>query len=109
MKRKEIKISNKVGGLLSEAMRRIYHLGLKHKIDDKFVGLGYPSMYKDGVKAGLFATSFRGEHPRILNWYRLTPLGQKIVKQMVRKGRCPKSCQDMGHYLPSKVIVYVDE
>ena len=108
MKRKEIKISNKVGGLLSEAMRRIYYLSIEKKLDDKFSGLGSPSMYKQGVISGLFVPSFPPETPRVCNWYTLTPLGQKVIKQMARKGRCPKSCQDMNNYILNEVTVYIE-
>jgi hypothetical protein len=115
MKRKTLKIYSKVGGLLSEAMRRIYCMGSRpvlgsdKNLDYKFAGLGSPSMYKDGVKAGLFVPSYPPETPRVANWYRLTPLGQKVVKQMVRKGRMPKDCHDMNNHVPFIVTVYVEE
>ena len=115
MRRKTLKIYSKVGGLLSEAMRRIYCmgsrpvLGSKKKLDYKFSGLGSPSMYAPAVKAGLMKESFPPVHPRVANWYRLTPLGQKVVKQMVRKGRVPKDCHDMNNHVPFTVTVYVEE
>lgn len=108
MKRKTLKIYSKVGGLLSEAMRRIYCLNPEKSIDSNFAGLGSPSMYKDGIKAGFFAPSFPKEIARVPNWYKLTPLGKKIVKQLKRKGRVPQNCHDMNNHVPFEVTVYVD-
>ena len=109
MKRKELKIYSKVSGLLSEAMRRILHLSETKTLNYKFAGLGTPYQYKEGIKAGLFEPSFRPEIPRVNNWYRLTPLGQKVIKQMIRKGRIPKDCHDLNNHVPFKVTVYVEE
>jgi hypothetical protein len=109
MKRKELKIYSHVGSLISEAMRRILHLCEYKILDYEFAGLGSPSQYRDGVTAGFFAPSFHPEIKRVNNWYKLTPLGQKVVKQMIRKGRVPKSCHDLHNYVPFKVTVYIEE
>lgn len=92
--RKTIRIHAAEGRLLWEAMRRILCIGEKD-IDSKFAGLGCPSYYKAGVKAGLFRPSFGSLTPRIDSWYSLTPLGQQIVKQCIRKNRIPKDCHDV--------------
>jgi len=108
MKRKTIKIHSYVGSLISEAMRRILHLSETKTLDYKFAGLGTPSQYKEGIRKGFFVPSFR-EVPRVKNWYKLTPLGQKVVKQMIRKNRVPKNCHDLHNCVPFKVTVYVEE
>ena len=107
MKRKILKINGKVGELLSEAMRRIYTMGGRQSLNYRFAGLGTPSMYKMGVEAGFFEPTW-GETPKVNNWYCLTPLGQKIVKQMKRKKLCPKNCQDISNYIPFNVVVCVE-
>jgi hypothetical protein len=93
--------------LLGEAWRRVF---IKHpfevkSLNDRFLGLGFPSEYKPAVDAGLMRPS-HGETPRVLNWYCLTELGQKIVKQAIRKhGRV--SCHDTPMISPFKVKVKV--
>ena len=109
MKRKTLKIYSKVGGLLSEAMRRIYCLSTEKSLDYNLAGLGSPSMYEPALKAGLMVPSFPPQTPRVCNWYKLTPLGKKVIKQMVRKGRVPTSCHDMNNHVPFTVTVYVEE
>ena len=75
MKRKTVKINTPEGKLLWEAMRRILCLSKKKKVNDYFIGLGFPSEYKSGVEAGLFVPSYGSAKPRIMAWYRLTTLG----------------------------------
>lgn len=111
MKRKTLNIRSRSAMLLSEAMRRYLWLdNMKRDLDSKFLGLGSPSAYADAVKDGLIVPSFRTVAlPRVNGWYKLTDLGKRIVKQMIRKGMYPKSCQDIGTYVPEKVVVYLPE
>ena len=108
-KRKTIKINAPAGRLLWEAMRRILCLGEKKSLDDYFIGLGFPSEYKAGVQSGLFVPSYGTSKPRIMAWYKLTSLGQQIIKQMIRKKRVPKNCHDVHSYICGDVTIYVPE
>ena len=107
MKRKTIKINAQCERLLWEAMRRALYTGSRKTLDNKFLGLGYPSEYKEGRKYGLFIPSFGATIPRILSWYKLTPLGQKIVKQLIRKKICPESSEDGFCYPQTKQIPHI--
>lgn len=107
MKKETIKIQSKEGRLLWEAMRRMLHMGTKKLLTDNMLGLGSPSYYKPGVEAGLFAPSFGPIRARVCAWYRLTPLGQKIVRQLIRKKRVPKDCHDVHGYVLGKITVMV--
>lgn len=109
MKKKTIKISAKEGRLLWETMRRMLCMGEKKPITDNMLGLGFPSYYKAGVKAGLFVPSFPPSRAKVCEWYKLTPLGQKIVKQLIRKKRVPKDCHDVGGYVCGDISVMVPE
>ena len=107
MKKKIIKIYAKEGRLLWEAMRRMLCMGQKKSLNDNMVGLGFPSYYKDGVKAGLFVPSFPPSRAKVCEWYKLTPLGQKIVKQLIRKKRIPKDCHDVNGCVCGEFTVFV--
>lgn len=109
MKKKTITIFAKEGRLLWEAMRRMLCMGEKKSLNDYFIGLGYPSEYKAGVQAGLFAPSYGTSKPRIMAWYKLTPLGQRVIKQMIRKKRVPRDCHDVHGCICGNVTVYLPE
>jgi len=88
-KYKTVKLNTAQSRLLGEAWRRM-GLGYKKKtISDNFLGLGFPSEYRPVVEAGLMTPSFRPEMPRVMGWYKLTDVGQRIVKQMIRKHGIP--------------------
>jgi hypothetical protein len=111
MKRKKVRIYTQESDLLWEAMRRILHL--KTEGPRAWVGLGCPSEYKAGVKSGFF--SIVGTiRPYGRNWYRLTPLGKRIVNQLIRKKLCPTHIHEIyqGAFnirIPKYVTVYVPE
>jgi len=109
MKRKTVRIYTQPARLLWEAMRRTLHL--KTESPSTWVGLGTMSTYKEGVKCGFF--SVVGKHrPYGNNWYRLTPLGQRIVNQLVRKKICPRHIHEMYQTdirIPKEVTVYIPE
>jgi hypothetical protein len=89
--------------LLTEAWRR---MGMDSTPDLVFLGLGYPSQYKPVVKAGLMQSSF-AETPKVLNWYKLTSDGEKIIKQMIRKHGCPRGGKDPKGFVPHKIKIKV--
>lgn len=108
-KRKTIKINTPEGRLLWEALRRMLCIGEKKSLDDYFIGLGFPSEYKAGVQAGFFAPSYGTSIPRTMEWYKLTLLGQQVIKQMIRKKRVPRDCHDVHGSICGNVTVYVPE
>lgn len=109
MKRKTIRIYTQPARLLWEAMRRTLHL--ETETPSTWLGLGCPSEYKEGVKSGFF-TVVGKYRPYGRNWYRITPLGQRIIKQLIRKKICPRSIHDLYQIhvrIPKEVTVYVPE
>lgn len=74
-----MKIKKQTLACLVEAGRRAV-LKSDSSIDGSFVGLGYPSEYKQAIEDGYMKPSF-GENERVLNWYCLTEKGKKIVKK----------------------------
>ena len=60
-------------------------IGPTKDLDYSMAGLGSPSQYKAGVKKGLFVPAFGRETPKTRNWYKLTPLGREIIKQIKSK------------------------
>lgn len=109
MKRKTIKIYTAEGKLLWEALRRMRCLGEKKSLNDNFIGLGFPSEYKAGVEAGLFVPSYGRSYPRTMAWFKLTPLGQLVIKQMIRKKRVPRNCHDVHGCILGNVTVCIPE
>jgi hypothetical protein len=107
MKKRTIRIYAKEGKLLWEAMRRMLCMGEKKSLNDSMLGLGYPSYYKSGVDAGLFVPSFTKDIARVCGWYRLTPLGQKIVKQLIRRKIFPKSCHEVHGGFYGEITVFI--
>lgn len=108
MKKKTVKIDTKEGGLLWEAMRRMLCMGGKKPLTDNMLGLGFPSHYKPGVEAGLFVPSFGPSKARVCEWYKLTLLGQKIVKQLIRKKRVPIDCHNIYGCVGGEITVMVN-
>ncbi len=109
MKRKIVRIYTQEARLLWEAMRRTLHLETQGPTS--WVGLGTSSTYRSGVKSGFFKPV--GAVAAYCNtWYKLTPLGQRIVNQLVRKKLCPQHIHDMYQTdirIPKTVTVYVPE
>ena len=103
MKLITLQLKSKERDLLWEALRRILWLSSSGKVKSNLAGLGFPSTYKEVVKRGLFTTSFSRSIPRVCSWYKLTPLGQQIAKQMIRKKIVPKNCHDMFSRIPYKI------
>ncbi len=108
MKKHVIKIRKPSGELLWEAMRRIFCMSAEKGLDSNLAGLGCPSLYKVGIQKGFFTPSFGKETPKTANWYKLTPLGQKIIKQIRRKKlSSPQSCHHVDGYVYGDFIVYL--
>ena len=105
MSKKTIKIRAKESDLLWEAMRRMLWVGEKKPVDDEFLGLDFPYRYRCGVEAGLFVPSYGKSIPRTMQWYKLTLLGQKVVKQVIRKKIIPLNCHDVLGRVPCKITV----
>lgn len=66
---------------LWEALRRYQNFGLRDgkTLEQAWTGLGAPSTYKDVVKAGVMVPACGPERARASNWYRLTPLGIRVM------------------------------
>jgi len=106
-KKKTLEIHAPEGCLLWEAMRRMLCMGQKKSVDDNMLGLGYKTDYKSGIKTGLFVPSFGQNKDRCKGWYKLTPLGQKLVKQLIRKIIFPKDCHTVISYVTGEFIVMI--
>jgi hypothetical protein len=70
----KLQLGNKDFKLLLEAFIRKHLL----KVDEKFLGLGMPSMYK----SKLFQSSFGKIEPRVTNWFMLTEMGKEKLKEL---------------------------
>ena len=107
MKKKTVILSMGQNRLMWEALRRIVCFN-DEDVNTNLAGLGTPYTYKTGVECGLFTVAFREkETPRVGNWYKLTPIGVKIAKQMIRKGIGPKSCHEITGQLPCRITIMV--
>ena len=100
----QVKLFSGTRSCLWEAMRRLL-IGQDKTLDSPFLGLGYPGEYKQAVKSGIFEPSFRKETPRILSWYKLTPVGKQIVQALQKSGTHPQSCQDVSGHVPDKILL----
>ena len=107
MKKKIITLSCQQNRLMWDALRRIVCFSISRNVDTNLAGLGTPSVYKAGIEGKLFSPSFGKETPRVNNWYKLTPIGVKIAKQMIKKGIVPKSCHDVNGQLPCHITIMV--
>jgi len=114
MKKNVIVLRRNTKRALWEAMRRYIFLVRKNRdgwIDDKFTGLGTWSFYKYAVNQGVMKYSFPYTLKGVDAWFMLTPLGIKIVKQLLRKKIRPvvnaiKWNEDFKN-IPNKIVVYI--
>lgn len=95
MKKITIKLNNNVKWALWGAISRYKYTGEKKTLDSNLLGLGYKTNYKDIVKVGLMTCSFRPPAKRCMGWYKLTDLGKKVVRQLIRRNMYPKSSNDI--------------
>ena len=110
MKRQTVRIYTQEARLLWEAMRRTLHV--QTETPSTWVGLGCWTTYKAGVESGLFKPTRTRPRPYGNSWFKLTPLGQRIVNQLVRKKLCPRHIHEMYQTdirIPKEVTVCVPE
>lgn len=78
------RLSAQVDRLMEEARRRFESFAVRDNtpLEKAWVGLGMPSYYRAGVEAGLMVEIQGNYRPRILHWYRLTPEGVALYREM---------------------------
>lgn len=76
-----VKLTDGALWCLSEAVRRYKNFAVRDgkSIEEAWLGLGTPSTYRDAIKVGVMAPACGRNTPRVLNWYKLTPLGIKVM------------------------------